>query len=338
VSQSLPPLPNLARPSAGVAMCVYNGAGYLAAQLQSIAGQTELPLRMVVVDDGSTDGSWELLQEWAPRAPFPVQLQRNEQNLGVVRNFEKAVRMLLDDVDVVFFSDQDDEWFPDKLATFVDAFAQDQELGLIHSDAELMGPEGQPLGVRLFTALLVTDKEKADVAAGKAYRSYVKRNLVTGAACACRSSTLARAMPFSEHWIHDEWIAFTAALCSRVRLLDRPLMKYRLHSMNTVGLPIPDWRWWLRTVTQAFLEPQLGKQQKRLARLQEMRRHGEALHAPADALDCLDRAIRHAQHRTTLPRGFLRRAAAVRAEWSAGQYHEWSSGEVSVLHDLLIAN
>ena len=34
---------------------------------------------------------------------------------------------------------------------------------------------------------------------------------------------------------------------------------------------------------------------------------------------------------------FLRRAAAVRAQWRDGQYHEWSSGEVSVLHDLLIA-
>ena len=330
-------VPTDARPTAGVAMCVYNGARYLTTQLQSIAAQSELPRRMVVVDDGSSDGSWELLQQWAAHSPFAVTLHRNEQNLGVARNFEKAVRMLLDEVDVVLFSDQDDQWFPQKLATLVDAFAADQGLGLIHSDAELMGPEGEPLGVRLFTALLLTDNEKADVAAGKAYRAYVKRNLVTGAACACRSRVLARALPFSDLWIHDEWIAFTAAMVSRVRLVDQPLMNYRLHSTNTVGLPIPNLRWWFRTVTDAFLEPQLPKQQSRLARLLEMRRHGELLHAPVDALACLDRGIRHAQHRTSLPRGFLRRAAVVRAEWSAGQYHEWSSGRVSVLHDLLIA-
>jgi glycosyltransferase involved in cell wall biosynthesis len=319
-------------------MCVFNGARYLLTQLESIARQTELPQRMVVVDDGSTDGSWDLLQEWAARAPFPVTLQRNEQNLGVVRNFEKAARMLLDEVDVVFFSDQDDEWFPDKLVTIVDAFAEDVELGLVHSDAELIGPEGQLLGVRLFAALLVTDQEKADVAGGRAYRPYVKRNLVTGAACACRSSMLVRAMPFSDEWVHDEWIAFTAALSSHVRLLDRPLMNYRLHSMNTVGLPIPNWQWWLRTVAQAVFEPQLEKQHRRLARLKEVRRHAEALHAPADALACLDRAILHAQHRTTLPSRFLQRVAVVRAEWRAGQYHEWSSGEASVLHDILIPN
>src|SRR3954468_7399679 len=104
------------RPVAGVAMCVYNGGRYLEAQLDSIALQTELPRLMAIVDDGSTDGSWELLQRWSAAAPFPVTLERNRQNLGVVRNFEKAARLLIDQVDVVFFSDQDDKWYPGKLA------------------------------------------------------------------------------------------------------------------------------------------------------------------------------------------------------------------------------
>jgi glycosyltransferase involved in cell wall biosynthesis len=326
-----------ARPAAGVAMCVYNGARYLPAQLESIAGQTELPRRIVIVDDGSSDGSWQLLQQWSATAPFPVALHRNEQKLGVVRNFEKAARMLLDEVEVVFFSDQDDIWFPGKLAAFVDAFAVDPQLGLVHSDAELVDPEGASLHSRLLTALLVTDKERCDVASGRAYRTYVKRNLVTGAACACRSAVLARALPFSKQWIHDEWIALTAALISRVKLIDQPLMAYRLHSANTVGLPIPNVRWWLRTVMDAFLRPQVPAQETRFARLVEMRGHAERLGAPQDALACLDRAISHARHRATLPRAFIRRAAVVRAEWRSGQYHEWSSGDVSMLHDLLIA-
>src|SRR5205085_4211130 len=144
------------RPSAGVAMCVYNGMRYLRVQLDSIAAQSELPRRMVVVDDGSNDGSWELLQQWASAAPFPVTLERNPQNLGVVRNFEKAARLLIDQVDVVFFSDQDDQWYPGKLAACVDLLAADPGLGLVHSDADLIDSEGQALQSRLFTALLVT--------------------------------------------------------------------------------------------------------------------------------------------------------------------------------------
>ncbi|MBK6004582.1 glycosyltransferase family 2 protein [Ramlibacter ginsenosidimutans] len=318
-------------------MCVYNGGRYLRAQLDSIAAQSELPRCMAIVDDGSTDGSWELLQEWAVGAPFRVLLQRNEGNLGVVRNFEKAARLLLGEVDVVFFSDHDDVWFPEKLATVVDAFEADPSLGLVHSDATLIDSDGQPLGRRLFASLLVTSKERELVASGQAYLAYVKRNLVTGAACASSVHALALAMPFSERWIHDEWIALTCAFASRVRMLDTPLMEYRLHATNTVGLPIPTWGWRARSVLRAVTEPQVAAQQRRLERLLEIREHAARLDAPQDALVCIDSAIRHARHRANLPRAFLRRLFAVRREWSAGRYDQWSSGDLSMLHDLLIA-
>lgn len=319
-------------------MCVFNGGRYLRAQLESIAAQGELPACVAVVDDGSTDGSWELLRDWATGAPFPVLLHRNERNLGVVRNFEKAARLLLKEVDIIFFSDHDDVWYPQKLATVVDAFAADLALGLVHSDAELIDSDGRPLGRRLFASLLLTDKEREQVASGRAYRAYVKRNLVTGAACACRVQALALAMPFSERWIHDEWISFTCALASRVKMLDEPLMGYRLHSTNTVGLPIPDIRWWMRSVLRALMEPQVPAQRRRLERLLEMREHAVRLDAVPDAIACLDSAIQHARHRTNLPRVFLRRLGAVRREWSAGRYHQWSSGDLSMLHDILFAS
>lgn len=318
-------------------MCVYNGALYLREQLESIAAQTELPSRMVIVDDGSNDGSWELLQHWAASADFPVTLERNDQNLGVIRNFEKAVRMLLDDVDLVFFSDQDDVWFPGKLAAFVEVFAADAGVGLVHSDAELIDLQGRSMNARLFAALLVTEKELAELEAGGAYRVYVKRNLVTGAACACRSEVLARALPFSDRWIHDEWIALTAALTSRVRLLPEPWMAYRLHGRNTVGLPVPNLIWRVGSAVKSVIEPQAPRQQRRAERLEELRRHAEQVGAPEHVLTYLDVAVAHARHRATLPRHFLRRAAAVGAEWRHGHYQSWSSGALSMLHDLLIA-
>src|SRR4051812_47906486 len=92
------------RPTAGVAMCVFNGAPYLPQQLASIVAQTEHPARMVVLDDGSTDGSLELLQAWAATAPFPVLVERNPSQLGVAKNFERAVSLLQDDI--VFLADQ----------------------------------------------------------------------------------------------------------------------------------------------------------------------------------------------------------------------------------------
>lgn len=325
------------RPTAGVAMCVYNGARYLEAQLDSIAGQSELPRCMAIVDDGSTDGSWELLQQWAARAPCKVVLQRNDATLGVVRNFEKAAGLLVHHVDVVFFADQDDVWFSGKLACFIDAFAADSDLGLLHSDADLIDSEGRPLGRRLLDTLLVTEAERSYLVEGKAYRVYAKRNLVTGAACACRGDLLLQAMPFSPLWVHDEWVAFTAALVGRVRLLEQPTMAYRLHSENTVGLPIPGMHWRLRTIIDSVRKPRRLSQVLRLERLVELRRHAQRLGASEDAMECLDGAITHTRHRCELPEQFLRRAREVHSEWIRGQYKAWSSGYMSVLHDLFIA-
>ncbi|QHI97915.1 glycosyltransferase [Xylophilus rhododendri] len=325
------------RPVAGVAMCVYNGAAYLQEQLDSIAAQTELPRRMAIVDDGSVDGSWELLQRWAPTAPFEVRLHRNTTNLGVVRNFERALALAGDDIDLVFLADQDDRWFADKLATFVDRFAADPGLCLLHSDAELIDSEGVSMGRRLFQALLVTDDERSQVAGGRAWRVYAKRNLVTGAACAFRRSLLEGALPFSPLWVHDEWLAFVAALTARVGLLDVPTMAYRLHRANTVGMPIPSWGWRLRTIAQAFFTPMAPRQILRAERLTQMVERAEHLGADAQAIAWIRAAAEHAQFRGHLPRNPLRRAIAVSHSWRRRDYHRWSNGKISMLHDLLIA-
>jgi glycosyltransferase involved in cell wall biosynthesis len=328
--------PSGQRPSAGVAMCVYNGTRYLQLQLDSIVAQSELPHRIAIVDDASTDGSWELLQQWARNAPFEVVLRRNDTNLGVSRNFEKAVGLL--DQDIVFLADQDDIWYPGKLTSFVDRFACDRELGLLHSDANLIDATGQLLGRRLLDTLLVTRDERNEVAAGRAYRVYAKRNLVTGAACAFRRELLAHALPFSPEWIHDEWLAFTAALVSKVALLDEATMAYRLHGSNTVGMPLPTVGWRLRTITDAFLRPTAPRQLLRARRLHEIYTHASVLGAAPDVLQHLNAAAGHAEFRSALPRNPFTRLARVLRERRKGHYHAWSNGEISMLHDLFVAN
>ena len=133
--------------------------------------------------------------------------------------------------------------------------------------------------------------------------------------------------------IHDEWISFVASVVSGVRMIDEPLMVYRLHSGNTVGLPIPNAGG--GGACGAAGEPQVPTQVRGSSGCR-VRAHAQQLDAAPDVISCLDRAIAHATHRASLPRNPLRRAA-VRAEWRNGQYRHWSSGRMSMLHDLLIA-
>ena len=73
------------------AIATYNGAEFLPRQLDSILTQN-LPVdEIVVCDDNSTDNTWELLQEYQAKYPEIFRIFRNEKNLGVSGNFEKAV-------------------------------------------------------------------------------------------------------------------------------------------------------------------------------------------------------------------------------------------------------
>ncbi|HEY0725018.1 MAG TPA: glycosyltransferase, partial [Pyrinomonadaceae bacterium] len=74
-----------------VAMCTYNGADFLPAQLESIAAQSRKPDQIVVCDDGSTDETRALLDRFAKESAIPVLLSFNKKNLGSVKNFEKAI-------------------------------------------------------------------------------------------------------------------------------------------------------------------------------------------------------------------------------------------------------
>src|SRR4029078_1399724 len=124
-----------------VAMCTYNGAEFLPAQLESIFGQTRRPYEIVICDDVSTDETISLI-------PDTVVLHRNEENLGTVKNFEKAIGLCTGDV--IALSDQDDVWRPDKLALIEGAFQKTPNAGLVFSDAEIVDEDLDPLGRRMW--------------------------------------------------------------------------------------------------------------------------------------------------------------------------------------------
>ena len=117
---SVAPADSASRPRISVAMATFNGAVYLPEQVESLARQELLPDELVVCDDLSTDGTVELLEQFARTAPFPVRIHRNARNLGVLRNFEKALSLCQGDI--VFLSDQDDVWLADKISEVVRLF------------------------------------------------------------------------------------------------------------------------------------------------------------------------------------------------------------------------
>jgi len=125
-----------------IALTTYNGGKYLAEQLASLAAQTLPPAELVVGDDGSTDGTLQILQNFAATAPFPVRIHRNPARLGYRANFMATAQRC--GAELISFCDQDDIWSPAKLRQMEAAF-DDPDVLLAFHNSRLVTAARQPL-------------------------------------------------------------------------------------------------------------------------------------------------------------------------------------------------
>ncbi|WP_237071786.1 glycosyltransferase [Mizugakiibacter sediminis] len=317
-----------------VALCTYNGAAYLDAQLDSLLAQQRRPDEIVVADDGSGDGTRERLRAFRARAAqagVEVTLIENAANLGYVRNFEQALAAARGAL--LFPCDQDDVWRADKLARMAVEFERRPELSLLHTDARLVDAQGRPTGTTLFRALEARRDELDALHAGRGFDVLLRRNLVTGATVGLRRELLAAARPFPPELVHDEWLALIAAATGTVDALEDTLIDYRQHGGNQIGMRprgLAD-KWEdlkrLRPETLQRLAARMALLGERLQRL------GAAV-PPAHLARVRDKE-RHLRLRAALPPRGPARLGVVLREARGGGYARYSNGVRSMLRDLL---
>jgi hypothetical protein len=231
--------------SVSVAMATYNGAAFIDAQLASFAAQTRAPDELVVCDDGSDDGTIEIVERFAQDAPFQVRLIRNEQRLGYGENFMKAGRCCRSDV--IAWSDQDDVWMPEKLAVCMRAFEQDPEvlfvehstqIGVGNTDAEplVSGPLGKYWSRRRELRKLRRRSVYTPAALPLEFYSWGHSCLVSRRVLEL-ADTLAETMPgvFDEFSGHDTWTLVLATAAGKAVLLPDVLVQYRQHVEQVAG-------------------------------------------------------------------------------------------------------
>ena len=200
-----------------VAMATYNGVEYLREQLDSLAAQSHIPDELVVTDDGSVDLTLKVLTCFASSAPFPVRIERNANNLGYARNFERAARLCSGDI--VFFCDQDDIWHPQKIAIVVARFEESQQTLTVLNDARLVDEKRQWSGNTQYGSI-------RKVGLGN-------RLFVTGCCSAHRKSWLDVILPVPDGVAHDLWVSRAAHELGVASIIDRPLQDFRRHGSNS---------------------------------------------------------------------------------------------------------
>ena len=223
----LPPLPE--RPTVSVLVSCYNYARYVAEAVQSVLDQTYASVETIVVDDGSTDGSREILRRIATHnASVRVVEQENHgQAAAMTAAWELCAG------DILCFLDADDRFEPDKCARVVQAFREAPHAGFLSHTYTVVDAEGAP--VRIERSL----PQAGWVAEAVLARGGGLAGLPPTSALVLRRPVADALFPLpsSLRIAADGVIQRVAPLLTEVVAEARPLMRYRIHGANHfVGL------------------------------------------------------------------------------------------------------
>lgn len=218
-----------------VVLCTYEGAAYIGEQLQSILQQTRPPDEIVLSDDASGDATIAVAEELLCGSGITYEIHRNAQNIGFQQNFAQAMQRAHGDI--LFLSDQDDVWHPEKIARMLVPFRRPETLLAFH-DAALVDDGLRPLAPSFWQ---IMPFDPAPFAEGD-YRRLLVSNVVQGSASAFRRRLLRDALPIPGIAIHDEWLALFAALRGGLVPVPDVLMQYRQSAGSALGAGAATWR------------------------------------------------------------------------------------------------
>ena len=221
---------------AEILLCTYNGEKYIRAQIDSILAQRDTRWHLTVSDDGSTDGTVEILDEYVRRYPYRISRHVSGQRFG---NAKDHFFYLMEQCDVPYmlFCDQDDVWYKDKVGKVLSALL------------EIERRNGENFPALAFTDQTPTDENLNPLArslmayhdqhAGEIdYRAILMQNIVTGGAAGVNAALVKMALRVNERGqviMHDWWLGAVAARFGEVVYIDEALSDYRQHGHNSVG-------------------------------------------------------------------------------------------------------
>ncbi len=236
-----------------VAMCTYNGAQFIEEQLLSILSQTMPVGEIVVCDDNSSDETILIVEQIATKTTIPIRIYVNESNIGFIKNFDKAIKLC--NGELIFLSDQDDRWMPNKTEVLYQWFLDNPQKEVVFTDAILMDEIGrvimkskipdapltkvksidEPLTLWESVGFSKLSQRQFDMGIG--FELWLKQNRATGAAMALRKSFIEGIkMDYDcDNLCHDFVISIVSLMKGSLGYLIEPLIYYRIHTGQTIG-------------------------------------------------------------------------------------------------------
>lgn len=204
-----------------VCIATYNGAPFIAQQLQSVLPQLAPLDEVIVSDDGSTDGTLQVVQSLAdPR----IRIVQGPRLHSPIKNFEHALSLAKGDL--IFLCDQDDVWTPDKVAVMTRAL---QNYACVVSDCYVTDAR--------LNVVSPSFRQRMGYKESRWYNLFI-RNSYSGSCMAFRREVVQKALPIpSGILMHDIWLGNVAAFHFSLTFVPDRLIYFRRHqhSASTAG-------------------------------------------------------------------------------------------------------
>ncbi|MCQ2310834.1 MAG: glycosyltransferase family 2 protein [Paludibacteraceae bacterium] len=219
-----------------ILLSTYNGERYLREQIDSIIGQTYTDWRLLVRDDGSTDGTLALIQEYMAQDSRIFFLSDEQTHKGAMRSFEYLLTNC-PAADYYAFADQDDVWLSDKLERSVEAMHEtERQAGvdkplLVHTDLLLTDSKGTMIADSFWKycnirPILLSQRVE--------YQAIC--NCITGSTMLFNHAARIISLPFPQGaYMHDATIGLSVRIYGLVVSLPVSTVRYRQHSGNALG-------------------------------------------------------------------------------------------------------
>lgn len=209
-----------------ILMGIRNGAAFLPDQLQSLARQSHRDWRLTCSDDGSTDGSPDMVRDFARTTDQRVDVVPGPQQ-GFAENFLSMIRALPDDTGPVAFADQDDIWLADKL---------DRALSSLPADT----PALYGAATYIWTPAQNRQQPTAPMRRPPCFANALVENYATGNTMVLNAPAALLLRDASRQvgplYAHDWWAyAFLSGIGARLIHDPRPCLMYRQHPSNEIG-------------------------------------------------------------------------------------------------------
>jgi glycosyltransferase involved in cell wall biosynthesis len=213
-------------PKVDIVLPTYNGGRFIKEQIDSILNQIGVDVRIFIQDDCSSDGTYELLEDFYSENPKVV-IGKNSQNKGQMLTLQQLLSRVT--APYFAFSDQDDVWFENKLAHSLRELVL-SGADLVHGDLTVVDEELRTIEPSAMKHMGLPNLT------GRDFIPYLIKNPVFGCTIVGKVKLLDSALALMDKVsMHDRWFALVAANAGGVACINKPLLLYRQHSENVVG-------------------------------------------------------------------------------------------------------